>query len=182
MCILCIEVGILCIEGYVLCVESCVLCIEDCILCIEGCAHCIEVVFSVLRIVFSAFSLLFFALRIVFSAFSLVFFAFRIVFSALRIVVLSAQSLHESENETRPAWPSSFNLFVMLRNFVCKIGEDADILMNIFDAKEGKFIRYNHVVFLSLDWLCHVKRSIFHPLLLKSLVPISSSCVLQPTL
>ena len=59
-------------------------------------------------------------------------------------IVFSVQSCHEAESETRPSWPSSFNLYVMLRNFVCKIGEDADILMNIFDAKEGKFIRYGH--------------------------------------
>ncbi|XP_071089559.1 dedicator of cytokinesis protein 1-like isoform X4 [Haliotis cracherodii] len=42
--------------------------------------------------------------------------------------------------------PLTFNLFVMLRNFVCKIGEDADILMNLFDAKEGKFISENYLV------------------------------------
>ncbi|XP_070212219.1 dedicator of cytokinesis protein 1-like isoform X7 [Littorina saxatilis] len=55
-------------------------------------------------------------------------------------------SMHESESETRPSWPSSFNLYVMLRNFVCKIGEDADILMNIFDSKEGRFISENYLV------------------------------------
>ncbi|XP_025093618.1 LOW QUALITY PROTEIN: dedicator of cytokinesis protein 1-like [Pomacea canaliculata] len=52
----------------------------------------------------------------------------------------------DTETETRPTWPSSFNLFVMLRNFVCKIGEDADILMNLFDAREGKFISENYLV------------------------------------
>ncbi|KAH9503217.1 Dedicator of cytokinesis protein 1 [Bulinus truncatus] len=52
----------------------------------------------------------------------------------------------DSDIETRPNWPSSFNLFVMLRNFVCKIGEDSDIMMNLFDAKEEKFISENYLV------------------------------------
>ncbi|XP_076471351.1 dedicator of cytokinesis protein 1-like isoform X3 [Babylonia areolata] len=55
-------------------------------------------------------------------------------------------SHHEAENDTRPSWPSSFNLYVMLRNYVCKIGEDADILMNIYDSKEGCFISENYLV------------------------------------
>jgi hypothetical protein len=64
------------------------------------------------------------------------------LFPHISMLFRLSQSLHEAENETRPAWPSSFNVFVMLRNFVCKIGEDADILVNIYDAKEGRFIRY----------------------------------------
>ncbi|BFY99041.1 hypothetical protein BsWGS_02080 [Bradybaena similaris] len=52
----------------------------------------------------------------------------------------------DSDIEARPNWPSSFNLYVMLRNFVCKIGEDSDIMMNLFDAKEEKFISENYVV------------------------------------
>lgn len=60
--------------------------------------------------------------------------------------IFALQSHLDTETETRPTWPSSFNLFVMLRNFVCKIGEDADILMNLFDAREGKFIRLENFV------------------------------------
>ncbi|XP_050389742.1 dedicator of cytokinesis protein 1 [Patella vulgata] len=52
----------------------------------------------------------------------------------------------EVESESKFAWPSTFNLFVMLRNFVVKIGEDADILMNLYDSKEGKFISENYIV------------------------------------
>ncbi|XP_059148668.1 dedicator of cytokinesis protein 1-like isoform X3 [Physella acuta] len=51
-----------------------------------------------------------------------------------------------SDLETRPNWPSSFNVYVMLRNFVCKIGEDSDIMINLFDAKEEKFISENYLV------------------------------------
>lgn len=39
-------------------------------------------------------------------------------------------------------WPQTFNIYVMLRNFVCRIGEDADLLMSLYDAKLGKFIRF----------------------------------------
>ncbi|XP_012940011.1 dedicator of cytokinesis protein 1 isoform X2 [Aplysia californica] len=52
----------------------------------------------------------------------------------------------DSDIEARPNWPSSFNLYVMLRNFVCKIGEDSDIMMNLFDAKEERFISENYLV------------------------------------
>ncbi|KAL8560337.1 hypothetical protein ACOMHN_006068 [Nucella lapillus] len=55
-------------------------------------------------------------------------------------------SHHESDSDARPTWPSSFNLYVMLRNYVCKIGEDADILMNIYDARDGRFISENYLV------------------------------------
>ncbi|RUS91929.1 hypothetical protein EGW08_000331, partial [Elysia chlorotica] len=48
--------------------------------------------------------------------------------------------------ERRPNWPSSFNLYVVLRNVVCKIGEDSDIMMNLFDAKEERFISENYLV------------------------------------
>ncbi|ESO92727.1 hypothetical protein LOTGIDRAFT_232874 [Lottia gigantea] len=52
----------------------------------------------------------------------------------------------ENENESKFSWPSTFNLFVMLRNFVVKIGEDAEIIMNLYDAKEAEFISENYVV------------------------------------
>ncbi|GFR93576.1 dedicator of cytokinesis protein 5 [Elysia marginata] len=56
------------------------------------------------------------------------------------------QHKRESDIERRPNWPSSFNLYVVLRNVVCKIGEDSDIMMNLFDAKEEKFISENYLV------------------------------------
>lgn len=43
-------------------------------------------------------------------------------------------------------WPQTFNIYVMLRNFVCRIGEDADLLMSLYDVKQGKFISENYVV------------------------------------
>ncbi|EEC03304.1 dock-1, putative, partial [Ixodes scapularis] len=38
------------------------------------------------------------------------------------------------------------NLFVVLKNFVCRIGDDADLLMTLYDAKEQKFISENYFV------------------------------------
>ncbi|KTG01092.1 hypothetical protein cypCar_00046436, partial [Cyprinus carpio] len=35
----------------------------------------------------------------------------------------------------------SFALFVTLKNVVCKIGEDAEVLMSLYDPIESKFIR-----------------------------------------
>lgn len=39
----------------------------------------------------------------------------------------------------------AFALFVTLKNVVCKIGEDAEVLMSLYDPVESKFIRWIHV-------------------------------------
>lgn len=38
------------------------------------------------------------------------------------------------------------NLFVIVQNFVCRIGEHADLLMALYDGKEMKFISENYLV------------------------------------
>uniref|UniRef100_A0A4W3HNP4 Dedicator of cytokinesis 1 n=1 Tax=Callorhinchus milii TaxID=7868 RepID=A0A4W3HNP4_CALMI len=40
----------------------------------------------------------------------------------------------------------SFGLFVTLKNVVCKIGEDAEVLMSLYDPGESKFISENYLV------------------------------------
>ncbi|XP_071827704.1 dedicator of cytokinesis protein 1-like isoform X3 [Apostichopus japonicus] len=40
----------------------------------------------------------------------------------------------------------TYNLFVFVKNIVCKIGEDADVLMTLYDAKEGNYISEYYVV------------------------------------
>uniref|UniRef100_A0A3P9IW85 Dedicator of cytokinesis 1 n=1 Tax=Oryzias latipes TaxID=8090 RepID=A0A3P9IW85_ORYLA len=40
----------------------------------------------------------------------------------------------------------SFALFVTLKNVVCKIGEDAEVLMSLYDPMESKFISENYLV------------------------------------
>ncbi|XP_029465888.1 dedicator of cytokinesis protein 1 isoform X4 [Rhinatrema bivittatum] len=40
----------------------------------------------------------------------------------------------------------SFALFVNLKNVVCKIGEDAEVLMSLYDPMESKFISENYLV------------------------------------
>ncbi|OCT71603.1 dedicator of cytokinesis protein 1 isoform X2 [Xenopus laevis] len=40
----------------------------------------------------------------------------------------------------------SFALFVNLKNVVCKIGEDAEVLMSLYDPSESKFISENYLV------------------------------------
>uniref|UniRef100_A0A8C3SI77 Dedicator of cytokinesis 1 n=1 Tax=Chelydra serpentina TaxID=8475 RepID=A0A8C3SI77_CHESE len=40
----------------------------------------------------------------------------------------------------------SFALFVNLKNVVCKIGEDAEVLMSLYDPLESKFISENYLV------------------------------------
>eukprot|EP00058_Branchiostoma_floridae_P022855 XP_002608345.1 hypothetical protein BRAFLDRAFT_91300 [Branchiostoma floridae] len=36
---------------------------------------------------------------------------------------------------------TSHNLYVVVKNFVCRVGEDADVFMALYDAKENRFIR-----------------------------------------
>ncbi|KAK3095553.1 hypothetical protein FSP39_016043 [Pinctada imbricata] len=64
---------------------------------------------------------------------------------------LASNRIKQEQNTVGPddglfGWPHTFNLFVMLRNFVCRIGEDADILMSLYDAKQNKFISENYIV------------------------------------
>lgn len=56
----------------------------------------------------------------------------------------SRQSQKQNIDLTRQAKFAStpaFALFVTLKNVVCKIGEDAEVLMSLYDPLESKFIR-----------------------------------------
>lgn len=44
-------------------------------------------------------------------------------------------------------------LFVSVRNFVCKMSEDAELLMTLYDGKENKAFTENYVVRWSKDGL-----------------------------
>lgn len=58
--------------------------------------------------------------------------------------LFSCQSQKQNIDLTRQAKFAStpaFALFVTLKNVVCKIGEDAEVLMSLYDPMESKFIR-----------------------------------------
>ncbi|KAJ7325314.1 hypothetical protein JRQ81_018334 [Phrynocephalus forsythii] len=55
------------------------------------------------------------------------------------------QNLDISRQAKFAATPS-FALFVNLKNVVCKIGEDAEVLMSLYDPVESKFISENYLV------------------------------------
>ena len=38
------------------------------------------------------------------------------------------------------------NLYVTVKNFVCRIGEDADLLMTLYDGRDCTFISENYLV------------------------------------
>ncbi|CAH1782976.1 unnamed protein product [Owenia fusiformis] len=40
----------------------------------------------------------------------------------------------------------SFNLYVNVKNFVCRIGEDSDVLMTLYDAKNSCFLSENYLI------------------------------------
>jgi len=51
------------------------------------------------------------------------------------------------EHDKQPKKITSFNLYVNVKNFVCRIGENADILLTLYDVKEGQFFRFGaHMV------------------------------------
>uniref|UniRef100_A0A803VBW0 Dedicator of cytokinesis 1 n=1 Tax=Ficedula albicollis TaxID=59894 RepID=A0A803VBW0_FICAL len=62
------------------------------------------------------------------------------------------ERLQEEKVRDSVAFPSkfaatpSFALFVNLKNVVCKIGEDAEVLMSLYDPLESKFISENYLV------------------------------------
>ncbi|XP_053496673.1 dedicator of cytokinesis protein 1 isoform X1 [Ictalurus furcatus] len=50
------------------------------------------------------------------------------------------------DRQAKFASTPSFALFVTLKNVVCKIGEDAEVLMSLYDPNEYKFISENYLV------------------------------------
>ncbi|RWS31375.1 hypothetical protein B4U80_06775 [Leptotrombidium deliense] len=51
-----------------------------------------------------------------------------------------------STKETSSIRHYSYNLYVMVNNFVCRIGEDAQLLMTLYDGKKLKFISENYYI------------------------------------
>lgn len=58
-----------------------------------------------------------------------------------------------SKNTPKVATHFSSTLFVSIRNFVCKISEDAELLMALYDAKEGRVFTENYILRWSKDSL-----------------------------
>ena len=54
------------------------------------------------------------------------------------LYIYSLFQLHKHGNTKRP---TSFNLYVCVKNFVCRTGEDADLYMTLYDAKKNECIR-----------------------------------------
>uniref|UniRef100_T1IIV8 Dedicator of cytokinesis protein 1 n=1 Tax=Strigamia maritima TaxID=126957 RepID=T1IIV8_STRMM len=61
---------------------------------------------------------------------------------------LATQRLHRSViyQTLKTTTRYCHSLYVTLKNFVCKIGDDADLLMTLYDAKEMNFISEHYVV------------------------------------
>uniref|UniRef100_A0A8D0BC68 Dedicator of cytokinesis 1 n=1 Tax=Salvator merianae TaxID=96440 RepID=A0A8D0BC68_SALMN len=94
------------------------------------------------------------------------------------------QNLDISRQAKFAATPS-FALFVNLKNVVCKIGEDAEVLMSLYDPLESKFISENYLVRWSSSGLpkdidrLHNLRSVFTDLGSKDLKREKISFVCQ---
>uniref|UniRef100_A0A4W5LLW9 Dedicator of cytokinesis N-terminal domain-containing protein n=1 Tax=Hucho hucho TaxID=62062 RepID=A0A4W5LLW9_9TELE len=92
----------------------------------------------------------------------------------LLLIFLLLLSLGQSQKQNvdlsrqaKFAQTPSFALFVTLKNVVCKIGEDAEVLMSLYDPVESKFISENYLVRWSSQGLVkdidqlHNLRSVF---------------------
>ncbi|XP_069467585.1 dedicator of cytokinesis protein 1 isoform X2 [Ambystoma mexicanum] len=79
----------------------------------------------------------------------------------------------------------SFAFFVNLKNVVCKIGEDAEVLMSLYDPVESKFISENYLVRWSSSGMpmdidrLHNLRAVFTDLGSKDLKREKICCVCQ---
>ncbi|CAH2322310.1 dedicator of cytokinesis 1 isoform X1 [Pelobates cultripes] len=63
-----------------------------------------------------------------------------------RIQEERSQKQNDINRQAKFAATPSFALFVNLKNVVCKIGEDAEVLMSLYDPLECKFISENYLV------------------------------------
>ncbi|KAM4032257.1 LOW QUALITY PROTEIN: dedicator of cytokinesis protein 1 [Anomaloglossus baeobatrachus] len=63
-----------------------------------------------------------------------------------RIQEEKSQKQNDINRQAKFAATPSFALFVNLKNVVCKIGEDAEVLMSLYDTLESKFISENYLV------------------------------------
>ncbi|KAM8924612.1 dedicator of cytokinesis protein 1 [Pelodytes ibericus] len=63
-----------------------------------------------------------------------------------RIQEERSQKQNDINRQAKFAATPSFALFVNLKNVVCKIGEDAEVLMSLYDPLESKFISENYLV------------------------------------
>lgn len=70
----------------------------------------------------------------------------------------------EINRQAKFAATPSLALFVNLKNVVCKIGEDAEVLMSLYDPVESKFIRSVTVPGCRLSWLVSVRKVASGPL------------------
>lgn len=65
--------------------------------------------------------------------------------TAERIRKATSQTLRKPTKPQTPVY--SHTLFVSVRNFVCKMTEDVELLLTLYDAKESRAISENYVVF-----------------------------------
>ncbi|KAM4636036.1 dedicator of cytokinesis protein 1 isoform 2-T2 [Discoglossus pictus] len=63
-----------------------------------------------------------------------------------RIQEERSQKQNDINRQAKFAATPSFALFVNLKNVVCKIGEDSEVLMSLYDPLESKFISENYLV------------------------------------
>ncbi|GAB6025462.1 Dedicator of cytokinesis protein 5 [Chamberlinius hualienensis] len=63
------------------------------------------------------------------------------------------QKTKEGNSFSKPTVKFTHALYLEIKNFVCKIGEDVQLLMTLYDAKEGRFISENYVIKWSKEGL-----------------------------
>ncbi|KAG8178683.1 hypothetical protein JTE90_011611 [Oedothorax gibbosus] len=71
-----------------------------------------------------------------------------------RIKLMANNTVNDDENKNQK-YSSRYvhSFYVTVKNFVCRIGDDADLLMTLYDAKEGKCISENYLIKWSKEGL-----------------------------
>ncbi|GIY32804.1 dedicator of cytokinesis protein 1 [Caerostris extrusa] len=71
-----------------------------------------------------------------------------------RIKLMANNSVDDEDNRNQKSLSMYVHSFyVTVKNFVCRIGDDADLLMTLYDAKEGRCISENYLVKWSKEGL-----------------------------
>ncbi|KAF8795296.1 Dedicator of cytokinesis protein 1 like protein [Argiope bruennichi] len=71
-----------------------------------------------------------------------------------RIKLMASNSVDDDDNRNQKSLSRHVHSFyVTVKNFVCRIGDDADLLMTLYDAKEGRCISESYLVKWSKEGL-----------------------------
>lgn len=64
-------------------------------------------------------------------------------------------ALRRKQPDIRSTQRHTLNLFVSVCNVICRVGDEADVIMALYDTKNSKFFRYDFVLLRCCPFVCH---------------------------